>query len=1526
MKFRRTWWRILFALVVAFSLLSSGIPAAQASDTGAPVDAAVLAALETEGTADVLVLMQAKADLSPAYGIADWEARGRFVLDALRQVARESQGEVLAYLDAHGIPYTSHYIVNGVTVKGAKAQDIDALSQIPGVKGIYALGVHELPTPEPGSEEAKVQGVEWNISKIKADQVWALYGVKGENIVVANIDTGVDYQHPALKSQYRGNLGNGQYDHNYNWWDPYGQYTAAPYDGNGHGTHTMGTMVGDDGGSNQIGVAPKAKWIAARGCSSNSCYDAQLLEAAEWILAPWDLTGNRDTADPSKRPHVVNNSWGGPGGDPWYMDAVAAWRAAGIFPAFSAGNSGPSCGTAGSPGDYAISFASGATDINDNIASFSSRGPAAGGRIKPDVAAPGVNVRSSVPGGGYTSYSGTSMASPHTAGTVALILSAAPQYVGDVSAVEVLLKETATGKADSQCGPAGPPNNVYGYGIINALAAVEAAAFSGTLQGTVTDASNSQPLQGATVKATNEATGAFRKTTTDASGHYQMTLVEGTYTLEISSFGYETQTITGVEVVKDQVTPQDVALNPSPTATITGTVTDADTGEPLAATVTALGTPVPPAQTDPATGQYSLSLPLGTYTLRAEAPQHLPQEVTVELTEDTAVDFALSSYDLRVLLVDDQGGHSYDARPRYEAALQALGVVYDVFMIPRGGRGPTYQEMAPYDIVIWFTGGQFAYNPGPTAEDESHVIQYLENGGSLFLTSQDYLWSRGLSDFGKNYLGIASFTNDTRSTSITGVAGHPIGGSFGSITLDYPFTNWSDTLVAQSFAQVAFTGNLAPSGIALTVDGLTWKTAFFAFPWEAIPDSTRVDVLDKTLQWLKDKVKTGQLSLTVTHAKTGEPVEGAEVTLTGSRGTFTGTTDADGKFIRKLPTGTYTLVVKKALFEDATVTDVAIEEDAITEVAVALQPLPLPAVAVSPESLEGSAVIGEKTTLYLTVSNVGDPGTVLEFNIKEAGGNPLAARAPSFSVLSMPEPGLRVKGFDPNGPSTRGKYQDEVQSLAMLPEAPGDVITSWPTGMALPWGVGYDGRVFLSNPGAGGGDDHNWIFTPDGQFLKKWPTTSWRGSWAGDMDYDPNRGWIWQVNVGGDNCLYALDPETGAVKDKLCGSGWSWISQRGVAYRAEDDTFYVGGWNTDSIFWIKGPSWDNPGEVIEEHAFPDVSGLAWNELARVLWVATNSPTDTIYGVKPEEGWAIIAQIPHPDTQNSYVGAGLSMDEMGNLWTVSQATRMAYLIDTGIPAYGDVPWLQVEPREGQLEAGSSMTLTVTLDAAQLEQGTYTATLFVVTNDPYQRRVAVPVTFTVTPYVLRVNVGGPQYTDSQGNLWLADHAYGTGGEKYAYGYVVTDAKGKPKKPRIKTTKKSIAGTEDPFLYQSQIADKDFKAYVFDVPNRDGWYEVTLHFAELTEKKPAPADLPRPGAGWPRSLCRHSGCHRASLRRHPRCQGGPQGPPGGQPLLLRHRGGRRTPHRRRLHRPGEGPGWESGGPLQAASGPSGTRPERR
>ena len=175
--------------------------------------------------------------------------------------------------------------------------------------------------------------------------MWSTFGDRGEGVVVANIDTGVAYTHPALVNQYRGNLGGGVFDHNYNWYDPShvcGNPSLAPCDNNDHGTHTMGTMVGDDGAGNQIGVAPGASWIAAKGCETSSCSDDALLMSGQWVLAPTDLQGNNPRAD--LRPNIVNNSWGNSdGSNLFYQATVQAWVASGIFPAFSNGNSGSSC-------------------------------------------------------------------------------------------------------------------------------------------------------------------------------------------------------------------------------------------------------------------------------------------------------------------------------------------------------------------------------------------------------------------------------------------------------------------------------------------------------------------------------------------------------------------------------------------------------------------------------------------------------------------------------------------------------------------------------------------------------------------------------------------------------------------------------------------------------------------------------------------------------------------------------------------------------------------------------------------------------------------------------------------------------------------------------------------------------------------------------------------------------------------------------------------------------------------------------
>ena len=255
---------------------------------------------------------------------------------------------------------------------------------------------------------------------------------------------------------------------------------TVPFDDNNHGTHTTGTMVGDDGGSNQIGVAPKAWWFTAKGCESFGCSSSALLSSGQFMLAPTDLNGNNPK--PTLRPVVVSNSWGTTNAsDTFYQSTVDAWIASGIFPDFAAGNEGPGCMTLRAPGSYPESYTVGAFDINNIIASFSSRGPSPfGGAIKPNVAAPGVNVRSSVPRNGYATLSGTSMATPHVAGTIALIIAGAPQWRGDIPNLRMFIDTTAMDRSDLTCGGSSGDNNVWGEGQLDAFAAVTKAKGMGS--------------------------------------------------------------------------------------------------------------------------------------------------------------------------------------------------------------------------------------------------------------------------------------------------------------------------------------------------------------------------------------------------------------------------------------------------------------------------------------------------------------------------------------------------------------------------------------------------------------------------------------------------------------------------------------------------------------------------------------------------------------------------------------------------------------------------------------------------------------------------------------------------------------------------------------------------------------------------------------------------------------------------------------------------------------------------------------
>jgi subtilisin family serine protease len=449
--------------------------------------------LEASGPVWFFTLMTEKADLSGAADLRTKEAKGRFVHGRLTAVARSSQRGILREIERLGADHRSYWIINAVLVRGdrsvmrrlARRDDVARLVPNPEVP----VRMPHPAVPAPGPRE--VTDIEWGVEITGAPDVWSS-GFTGEGVVVAGQDTGVDWQHPAIIDQYRGS-GGGGVDHDHNWHDAVhsgggscGADSAVPCDDHGHGTHTVGTVVGDDGGDNRIGMAPGATWIGCRNMNEGVGSPATYAECFEFFLAPWPVGGNPSTdGDPALAPHVINNSWGcipdeGCGWDD-LQDVVEATRAAGIVVVVSAGNEGASCSTiTDPPALYEAAFSVGATDSDDDIANFSSRGPVTidgSGRMKPDVSAPGVNVRSALPGGDYATWSGTSMAGPHVAGLVALLISADPSLAGDVDRIEEIIRQTARPLTSSQgCGGDGPndvPNNVFGHGVIDAAAAID---------------------------------------------------------------------------------------------------------------------------------------------------------------------------------------------------------------------------------------------------------------------------------------------------------------------------------------------------------------------------------------------------------------------------------------------------------------------------------------------------------------------------------------------------------------------------------------------------------------------------------------------------------------------------------------------------------------------------------------------------------------------------------------------------------------------------------------------------------------------------------------------------------------------------------------------------------------------------------------------------------------------------------------------------------------------------------------------
>lgn len=614
---------------------------------------AQLAPMAEKDLVKVLVVLRDQADIATLdrdlhAAKSPLRARHQAVVTTLQDAARAGQSGLLADLatakSSGGIAgYTPHWIINAVVVRATVAE-VRRLAQRSDVERVEADLEVELIEPVsvkkdvPRPSADKTGYVAPGLVAVGAQRVWRELGITGAGTLVANMDSGVDGSHPALVGRWQGNFAPVRQG----WRDiaaTGSRYFPADY--YGHGTHVMGTITGATA-FDTLGVAPGAHWLATNAVFASEDYDNAIIAGFEWIADP---DGNPSTQDDV--PDVVHNSWGvrpGSGGyvacDSRWWDVIDHCEAAGVVVTWSAGNEGPAPGSLRSPGDRATSptscFSIGSTAKEEPyaVSGFSSRGPSACGgpyAIKPEVMAPGDDIYSTLPGGGYGYMSGTSMAGPHVAGIVALMREAAPDL--DVTAIKEILMATAV-----DLGAPGEDND-YGHGLVDAYAAVSLVMNNtGTVAGAVRDALTGQPVVGAVVRDLRGAT----QRTIAADGAFDFRVLSGATSLRVSKFGYRTQDVPVTVPVLGQL---DVTIDlvPMLPAQIDGIVSGPDGRAILGATVQALDTPLAAVATN-ARGYYRLTLPSGdgiVYNLLIVAPgmAYVIQPVSVQ--DGRVVDISL---------------------------------------------------------------------------------------------------------------------------------------------------------------------------------------------------------------------------------------------------------------------------------------------------------------------------------------------------------------------------------------------------------------------------------------------------------------------------------------------------------------------------------------------------------------------------------------------------------------------------------------------------------------------------------------------------------------------------------------------------------------------------------------------------------------------------------------------------------------------------------------------------------------------
>ena len=1311
------------------------------------VDAEVLSTLQESGSADFWIRLDSDADLSAAFEATGKTAKGTAVYEAKTAHADKTQADLKAFLSDSGVDYTSFWIVNTIGVSG----DIDLVGDLAmrtDVAEILPQQTIPMVEVEPGEDLPTVDNVEWGIDAINAPQVWEEFGVTGEDIVIANIDTGVQYDHPALVEQYRGNNGDGTFTHDYNFYDvaqACGDTVAC--DTNGHGTHTMGTMVGDDGGDNQIGVAPGATWIGTNGCCDS---DFTLLSSGEWVVAPTDANG--ENPDPSKAADIVNNSWGTtlPGYDGFYEEIVETWIAAGIFPAFSNGNSGPGCETSGSPGLYDNSYSSGAFDINGDIASFSARGPGLDGNVKPNIAAPGVNTRSALPGSGYGSMSGTSMASPHTAAVVGLMWSASPALRGDVEATVEILNTTAVDTEDLQCGGTAENNNVFGEGKLDAFAAVSASPMDGvgSLEGVVT--SEGENVDGVSISA--DSADFSRSTTTDVDGVYSFgSLLPGEYTVTAAKFGYVAQTAT-VTVTEDETVTADFDLEPAPAGSITGVVTDGGGhGYPLYAKVTAADTGVS-TFTDPLTGAYALDLPEGDYSLTVESLYPGYVDAVVDVTTGGAADVALS----------------------VDVACVAAGYELDFGNLP--GVETFDEETAPEGWTVV----NHADGPGWVFDNPGELANQTGGEGNFAVADSDAAGSAVAID-----TELISPVYDLTQLSTPGMSFasdfHDLGASEGSVSISVDGgETWEELWATETSLRGPRTEEIDLSAYAdqTAAQFKFWYTDGTSWAWYWQIDDFQLGLPDCVA------VEGGLVIGQTEDANTGSSLEGVTVTdsVSGASGVSAATPDdanvADGFYwLFTSEVGEHDFTASRQGWGDETVSVDVVPSG----VATADFTLGAGRLEVSTDQINTTVTMDGSWTEQVDLTNTGSAPVTVEVGESGGGFTAMSGYDSTEVPLSSPADKTAFSAEDaPTGaPSSTHQYgiDNEWSAAASYPEAVYDTASathegvtyvvagvagtalsdavyaydhaadewsqkaSLPEALELPTATFINGLLYVYGGTTGTTVDSLYIYDPASD---EWtegaaaPAARWAagsatvdgklyivggcidGECASSTDvqrYDPASD-TWEV--------LASYPESTAYI--ACGGvGGSVVCAGGYGASTSASTY---------VYNVATDTWEEAASMPT-----DVWGAA-SAVANGLLIVSNGAADgsmvitnATYAYDPAaDAWTELA--PSGEARYRTTGACGFVKIGGRNDLNLPTSEVEVLSGYGDCATGaaDVPWLSTDQETVTIEPGETVTLEITTSATAdgevTQPGTYSGVVNLASDTPYGA-VTIDVTMTVAP---------------------------------------------------------------------------------------------------------------------------------------------------------------------------------------------------